>query len=283
MSAEGGYTISELVQAASISRQAYYHWKNQPWTLRLQQEEEILKLVRKLEKEHMNSVGYDKMTRLIRLSGELSYKVNKKRVIRIMRKYGIKADYRQPRRKRAKERATYQAENILNRQFDQEFANSVWVSDTTELTYGVQRNKVRLHVVLDLYGQYPLSWLLTPTETADGVIKAFQLAEEHEGGIAPLIHTDRGAAYVSRDFNTYLLSREAQHSYSAPGTPADNAVIEHLWADFKSIYMAHQPKAMTLEELKKQVTEGIYYFTHKFISAKRNDLTAAEFRYGKAS
>lgn len=35
--------------------------------------------------------------------------------------------------------------------------------------------------------------------------------------------------------------------------------------------------ARTLEELTQQVAAGIDYFTHKFISAKRNDLTAAEF------
>lgn len=32
----------------------------------------------------------------------------------------------------------------------------------TKLTYGTRLNKVRLHVVLDLYGQYPINWLITP-------------------------------------------------------------------------------------------------------------------------
>ena len=100
-----------------------------------------------------------------------------------------------------------------------------------------------------------------------------------EGALAPSIHTDRGAAYTSKAFNQYL----AQHSYSAPGTPADNAVIEHWWADFKAIWITNLPKAQTLLELEEQVREGITYFTEKFISAKRNDLTAAEYRFGKAN
>ena len=73
------------------------------------------------------------------------------------------------------------------------------------------------------------------------------------------------------------------HSYSAPGTPADNAVIEQWWADFKAIWIAHLPKAQTLTELEQQVETGITYFTEEFISAKRNDLTAAEYHFGKAS
>ena len=49
------------------------------------------------------------------------------------------------------------------------------------------------------------------------------------------------------------------------------------------LWIAHLPKAQTLLELEGQVREGITYFTEKFISAKRNDLTAAEYRFGKAN
>lgn len=54
-------------------------------------------------------------------------------------------DYRQPKRKRVQKRQNYEA----NRQF------KVWVTDTTELTYGVLLHKVRLHVVLDPYQRRP--------------------------------------------------------------------------------------------------------------------------------
>ena len=96
------------------------------------------------------------------------------------------------------------------------------------------------------------------------------MAKQKAGGLAPLIHTDRGAAYTSKAFNHYLASNNSQHSYSAPGTPADNAVMEHWWADFKSIWLAHSPQPQTFEDLEQLVTEGIDYFTHSFISGKRN-------------
>lgn len=278
-----GYSVSELTKAAGITRQAYYKWLKHKPSKREIEESEILQLIKQLENEHKQSVGYDKMTRLINLSQQIPYNVNKKRIIRIMKEHGIKADYRQPTRKRIQAQQAYEAENILKRQFNQTAANQVWVTDTTEITYGVRLNKARLHVVLDLYGQYPVSWLITPTETAEGAIKAFERARVNEGALAPLIHTDRGAAYTSKAFNQYLVINSARHSYSAPGTPADNAVIEHWWADFKAIWIAHLPKAQTLVELEQQVKEGITYFTEKFISAKRNDLTAAKYRFGKAN
>ncbi|MEM0513059.1 IS3 family transposase, partial [Limosilactobacillus fermentum] len=53
--------------------------------------------------------------------------------------------------------------------------------------------------------------------------------------------------------------------------------------DFKSIWLAHSPQPQTFEDLEQLVTEGIDYFTNSFISGKRNDLTAAEYRFGKAN
>ena len=54
-----------------------------------------------------------------------------------------------------------------------------------------------------------------------------------------------------------------------PGSPADNAVMEHWWADFKSIWLAHSPQPQTFEDLEHLVTEGIDYFTH--VSTQPND------------
>ena len=33
--------------------------------------------------------------------------------------------------------------------------------------------------------------------------------------------------------------------------------MEHWWADFKSIWLEHRPKAQTLAELQEQVRAGI--------------------------
>ena len=78
-----------------------------------------------------------------------------------------------------------------------------------------------------------------------------------------MIHTDRGAAYTSTNYNEALRQEKVRHSLSAPGTPADNAVMEHWWADFKSIWLEHRPKAQTLAELQEQVRAGIIYFTNQ--------------------
>lgn len=278
---DGQYNVSQITKAVGITRQAYYKWRCRKKTIHEQQDEQILALIRKLERVHQHSVGFHKMARLVRLFDELDFKVSQKRIQRLMKANGIYADYRQPKRNRVREQKIYLNQNLLKRNFKQPSTNLVWVMDSTELTYG-HGNRVRFSAALDLCGQYLVSGFISPTETAEASIEVLVQASKLANGLPKMIHTDRGAAHTSNAFNQFLAKNDIIHSYSAPGTLADNAVIEHWWADFKSIWIAHQIKANTLEELVNQVKLGIDYFNNKFISAKRNDLTATEYRDRKA-
>ena len=91
--------------------------------------------------------------------------------------------------------------------------------------------------------------------------RVFNQAAKASGTTPEMIHTDRGAAYTSTNYNEALRQEKGRHSLSAPGTPADNAVMEHWWADLKSIWLEHRPKAQTLAELQEQVRAGIMVST----------------------
>ena len=213
-----------------------------------------MEAIYQIEKRHQNCAGYKKVTAILnnenRKNQEIpeytfsfDFRINIKRVRRIMRKHGIKADVRQKKRSRKKEQQQYQEDNLLERKFIQIAPNLIWVSNT-----------------------------------AEAAIEAFKRAAKQAGTFAPMIHTDRGAAYTSNDFNNYLTSNNSKHSLSAPGTPADNAVIEHYWGDFKYIWMAHHSHPQTLTELKDLVKQGVEYFNKVEIFSKRNNLTAEDFR-----
>lgn len=100
MNEEGGYTITELVRVAKITRQAYYKWITYEPTAKELQDQHLLALILELEKDHQDCLGSGKMTRLINKCGHLSFPVNNERVRRIMREHGIRADYRCPKRQR---------------------------------------------------------------------------------------------------------------------------------------------------------------------------------------
>ena len=156
-------SVSELTKIAKVSRKSYYQWLKRQPTQREIENQAILEAIYQIEKRHQNCAGYKKVTVILNNENgknqeipeytfSFAFRISIKRVRRIMRKHGIKADVRQKKRSRKKEQQQYQEDNLLERKFIQIAPNLIWVSDTTELTYG-RNNKVRLHVVLDLYGR----------------------------------------------------------------------------------------------------------------------------------
>lgn len=166
------------------------------------------------------------MTTQLAFENKLSFKAGLKRVTNCMRNHGIKANIRKKKHNRIKRHEEYINDNLLNGQFDRQNKNEVWVTDTTEVLYGSEQvRKVRVHVVMDLYGRYILSYNISATETATSAIEAFKRAFKVEPGAQPMIHTDRGAAYCSRAFNDYLAEQNCIHSMSHPGHPWENSPI----------------------------------------------------------
>ena len=121
-----------------------------------------------------------------------------------MRKHGIRANIRKKKRNRIQRHEEYINDNLLQGQF----------------------GSVRVHVILDLYGRYALSYNISDTETSSAVIETFNRAFTVEPDAQPMIHTDRGSAYCSSMFNDYLASKNCIHN---PGHPWENSPIERWW------------------------------------------------------
>ena len=232
-----------------------------------------------LEEEHNWTLGYLGMTTQLKAEGKLSFAVGLKRVTHCMRDNHIQTNIRKKKRNRIKRHEEYVSDNLLNEQFDRQGKNEVWVTDTTEVVYGNQTmHKARLHVVLDLYSRYALSYNISATETTPAVIETFERAFNSEPNVHPMIHTDRGAAYCSGSFNKYLASKNCIHIMSHPGHPWENSPMERWWNDFKLIWLARHPRPKTMVELEQLVQDGIEYFNTKRAYTTRNGLTAEQFR-----
>lgn len=239
----------------------------------------MLEAILELEEKHKWTLGYLGMTTQLAFENKLSFKAGLKRVTNCMRNHGIKANIRKKKHNRIKRHEEYINDNLLNGQFDRQNKNEVWATDTTEVLYGSEQvRKVRVHVVMDLYGRYILSYNISATETATSAIEAFKRAFKVEPGAQPIIHTDRGAAYCSRAFNDYLAEQNCIHSMSHPGHPWENSPIERWWNDFKLVWLAKRARSKSLSELEQSVQQAIKYFNTERAYASKNGLTAEKFR-----
>lgn len=153
-----------------------------------------------------------------------------KMVRRVMRELGIRCQVRPKKHNRNQQ---YTQDNLLNQNFKVNNPNEVWLADSTELSYGVNGEyKVRLSGVL-VYGRKLLTYTLSETETSKSQVQLFKQAFSMTGCVQPLIHTDRGSAYTSGSFNTFLNQFDVKRSISRSGNPYDNAPMERWWNEFK--------------------------------------------------
>lgn len=228
--------------------------------------------------KHHQSIGTRQLALYLNNDEEVPVHIGRKRMTRIMSEQNLTCRIRQKKHNRVKKQEQELSENILNRDFEVLAPNQVWLTDFTELRFGVHgEHKVRLGAVLDLYGRRIISYNISAVENSAAAIQCFHRAFESEGNVRPLIHTDRGSAYTSKSFNLYLAKHKVIHSMSRPGTPYDNAPIERWWNDFKLNWMDGHYMPRTYHELVKLVEAGIRYFNEEVRSTKRNGLTPEEY------
>lgn len=128
------------------------------------------------------------------------------------------------------------ATNLLERKFDVEQINKVWVSDITYIR--VSNYWMYLTVVIDLADRMVVGWSLSKDMTATNtVIEAFSKAVRSRGITKEsklMVHSDRGVQYASREFRKLLSKYGCQQSMSRKGNCWDNAVAESFIKTIKT-------------------------------------------------
>lgn len=122
--------------------------------------------------------------------------------------------------------------NKLKRVFVTEAPNLAWVSDITYVR--VESDAYYLCVIIELYSRKVISYAVSMHNDASLVIVAFREAftlreEPHD----LIFHSDLGSQYTALEFKKLLRYYKVKQSFSAPGSPHDNAVAESFFASIK--------------------------------------------------
>ncbi len=126
--------------------------------------------------------------------------------------------------------------NKLDRNFQVDEVNKVWVSDITYIQ--VKKEWMYLTVFLDLADRMVVSWTLSDNMTAkDTVIAAFNKAVQNRAlgkNSGLLVHSDRGVQYACKEFRDVLALYKCDQSMSRKGNCWDNAVAESFFKTIKT-------------------------------------------------
>ena len=147
--------------------------------------------------------GYRRMTRFLRSSG---YKVNGKRVLRLMKKLGLEAIY--PKPNLSKPGAEHLRFPYLLRKAAIIRANQVWATDITYIRLGA--GFVYLLVIMDWHSRFVIEWELSTTLESAVFVETLKRAMEK--GTPEIFNSDQGSQFTAIEWLKILQAGEVQIS-----------------------------------------------------------------------
>ena len=188
---------------------------------------EDLLLMRLIDEQYLRTpfYGVERMTWVLHQKG---WKVNVKRVRRLMRIMALQTVYARPRTSlpgRTRAHFPYLLSGLTIDRPD-----VVWAADITYVP--MQRGYCYLCAVIDWHTRCVLAWELSTT------LEAFFCVETLERALAsgrkPLIfNTDQGSQFTCEEFVSRLQTAQIRPSWDGKGRWRDNVFVERLWRSYK--------------------------------------------------
>lgn len=193
----------------------------------------------------------------------LALKLNKKRILRVMKKYGIR-----PLRKKAKflKRRDIGKKHVPFNNLIEKFCpirkNVVWVCDFTYIKY--RGRFIYFAVVIDMFTREVLGFGISRFHNKALVLGAFLDAVKTEGVKPQFIHSDQGSEYDSKIYTEVAKQFNIQMSMSRKGSPWENGFVESFFGKFKQ-ELGNISEFKELVFLVEKIYKQVWYYNNRRI------------------
>jgi putative transposase len=211
------------------------------------------------------------------LNRESEYRINHKRVERLMRKLGLCAVY--PKRKTSQPHPAHVKYPYLLNGLDICRPNQVWGTDITF----VRGDNVWFYLVavLDWFSRYVLSWKLSRSLSVQFCVAA--LEESLKIGRPDIHNSDQGSQFTSEDYLSILKQYpEIRISMDGRGRCFDNIFNERLWrtVKYEEVYLREY---RSYEEAQHSLGRYFETYNTRRLHQSLNYQTPAEVYFQKSS
>ncbi len=262
-------SIQRQCELIGLPRSSYYREGNAE-----QERPENLEIMKLIDNEYTKHPFYGtrQMRNFLRRQG---YKINRKRVQRLMRKMGIQSIAPKPNTSKA--HPQHKVYPYLLRHFDVTRPDQVWCTDITYVP--LAGGFVYLTAVMDWHSRYVLSWELSITMDNEFCVSALERALRCHG-TPHIFNTDQGSQYTSHEFTNVLKDHDVKISMDGKGRAMDNIFIERLWRSVKyeEIYVNEYK---SVGQLRKALKKYFDFYNHERPHQSFDAQTPAEVYYGE--
>lgn len=250
------FGVRAMCRVLRVHCSGFYAWLKEPLSLRAQDDARQTELIRRAWSESGKVYGYRKLADDLRDQGE---QVSENRVARLAAMAGIAAQVGYKRRPgRYGGKPAVVASNSLDRQFEVDAPDKVWVTDITYIK--THEGWLYLAVVIDLFSRRVVGWSAQPRMTTDLAVQALLAAVWRRKPKAKvMIHSDQGSQFTSREWQVFLGQHNLDPSMSRRGNCHDNAVAESFFQLLKRERIRRRTY-MTREAARQDVFDYIEMF-----------------------
>lgn len=230
-----------------------------------------------------NRRGYKKGSRSIKMILENDYNIifSRKKIQRIMKKYGIVCPYRKPNPYKKIARATIEHQvvpNKLKRNFKQGVPGKILLTDITYLPYN-GNSMAYLSTIKDACTNEILAYHLSDRITLDIATKTIQkLVNNKKIKLHPkaFVHSDQGSHYTSPNYQKLIKKCGLDQSMSRRGNCWDNAPMESFFGHLKD--EVDYQSCKTLKELKAKINHYMVYYNNYRYQWNLKKMTPNQYR-----
>ncbi|UCE55132.1 MAG: IS3 family transposase [Desulfobacterales bacterium] len=265
-SSEPNLSVMSQCQLLNISRASFYY-KHKPIKA------EDLQLMRLIDEQYLKTPSWGSRSMRNHLR-RLGYKINRKKVQRLMRLMGLEAIYPKPRTSRPHPQHRVYPYLLKNLKIDR--ANQVWAADITYIP--MSRGFMYLVAVMDWHSRKVLSWRLSNTLDTDFCVEALVEALSRFGS-PQIFNTDQGAQFTASAFTDVLKSHNVRISMDGRGRVQDNIFIERLWWTLKYQYL-YLWSFDNAAELRKGLEQWFNLYNRERSHQALDNLTPDEVYFG---
>lgn len=247
---------------------------------REEKEAPLVKQIKQIVDESKGRYGYRRIQAKLR---QLGWIVNHKRLLRLMRYYGLKCKkfMNRSRRKYNSYRGNIGtvAPNHTMRKFKTDSVNRLWLTDVTEFSLPIPGQKLYLSPIMDAYHSEIISYKLSHSPTINIILEPLNTALI-EQSIEPdmlVFHSDQGFQYRHQTIVQTLADHKVKQSMSRKGNCLDNAPMENFFGLLKQ-EMFYGETFESYEALETAIHEYIHFYNHQRIKTKLKGMSPVQFR-----
>lgn len=266
--------IYKLCKLFGVGSSSYYDWLKRR---DLPDPDLVIRdaILRIRQEKENPCMGYKRITNELHQAG---YRINHKKVYRIMKKFGLLSIIIHSRKSSILYKGVLPFQNRVNRNFNASRKNSVWCIDITKLDSFEGRQY--LCVIIDLFDRSIVSHKIYQDQSTRLVKNTIQSALNKEiltHAPTLTLHSDQGKVFYAAALKNFLKDTPLRQSMGTKGTPAENSVIESFFANLKKerIYINLYK---TNEDVALSVIDYIHFYNYRRPHSYNQDLTPYEKR-----